>query len=189
MQKNIFFEIALSIFLIILSIFNGRINKMEQKVSEKELPERLGIFNGVNISLGEEEKGFVVSSGVRILKSQYGKYIVTLISSAGRPNVLHSPRVCYEASGYLVYNEEIVSFTPSLKTVKLTLIKNNSKETLYYWFFNNKIKTTDFSNVFFSSITGQNKWNLITVIFPGEDNIEIKNFIIYLEGYFSSKVE
>lgn len=95
--------------------------------------------------------------------------------------------MCYEAWGYLIYSEEIVTITGQFKTVKMSVIKNNNKETLYYWFCNKHNKSTSFSDVFISSMKGEKNWSLVTVACAGEDK-DIKNIIIYIDKFLMNQL-
>jgi len=185
MEKNIILEVSLALFIIILSVFTG-----EKKVSEKneyslKLPEVIENHRGIPVTLSEEEKNFALTTGTKIIKEHYGTFTLTVISSGDDSRTLHSPRVCYEAWGYSIYSEEIINITDQFKTVKMTVIKNNRKETLYYWFFNKNNKITSFSDVFISSMKGEKNWSL--VVCAGEDK-DIKNTIIYIDKFLMKQL-
>lgn len=182
MEKNIILEVSLALFLIILSIFTGGKKTSEKNEYSLKLPEVIENHRGVPVVLSEEEQNFAITTGTNIVKENYGTFTVTVISSGNDARLLHSPRVCYEAWGYLIYSEEIINITDRFETVKMTVIKNNRKETLYYWFFNKNNKSIFFSDVFISSMKGEKNWSLITVVCAGEGK-DIKNIIMYLDKF------
>ncbi len=182
MEKNIILEVLLALFLIIFSMFTGGKKTSEKNEYSLKLPEVIENHRGTPVVLSEEEKKFAVTTGTKIIKENYGTFTVTVISSGDDARLLHSPRVCYEAWGYLIYSEEIINITEQFKTVKMTVIKNNNKETLYYWFFNKNNKITSFSDLFMSSMKGEKNWSLVTVVCAGEDK-DIKNTIIYIDKF------
>ena len=188
MQKNKLAEIFLALFLLTLSVFVPNRGNENKSVDFIELPKKINGIPAVPIKLNKEEKDFINSGDVKITKKKYGDFIITLISSGKNPKTLHSPEICYEAWGYEIYNKDIVTINSSLQTGKITVIKNKKKNIIYYWFFNEKMKSPNFSQVILSSAGGSNNWHLVSIISSENEKSTIK-IITYLEEFFTKSLK
>ncbi len=187
MQKSTIIEITIAIIILISSVFIKNDITPSKTVNNISLPVSVGNLKGEKIEPEEEEKNFIESTGTNIIKSKYGIYTVSLISSDDI-KCIHNPAICYNANGYTVNNEEVIKLTPDIKVAKLTINKDTynpspithdtSHITIYYWFFNKNIITTEYKDVFFSSAGGEKNWNLITIAFQEKENPGTGDFLL-----------
>jgi len=190
MQKSTFIEITIGIIILISSFFiKNDITDVKRK-NDLHLPYSIENLKGEKIEPQEEEKKFIETTGTDIIKSKYGKYTVSLISNDDI-KCLHNPAVCYNANGYKIDNEEIITLKPDIKISRLTVLSldkdhpspithHPSPITIYYWFFNKNIITAEYRNVFISSTGGEKDWHLITVAFQGKESHETRAFLLSL---------
>ncbi len=148
--KNfIIVSLTLLVFAILsLSVYLPHQYDASQEPQMSAFPVNIGEWEGKDVPVSERDYAILATKNLIMREytpaGQELPVLFYLIYSGDNRKSIHPPEICYTGGGSTIQAKKVVPLTARIKANKFTILSNNHREMVAYWFRVNGLNTASF---------------------------------------------